>query len=72
MVRMNRSAGRGGVRPAEHGEWIGAMGSTKDGFCGGGIGVRRSGGSAKKNTGWLLIAGSTFTGRESFYQFDKP
>jgi hypothetical protein len=36
IVRMNQSAGRSGVRPAEHGEWIGAM-------CGGGIGVRRSG-----------------------------
>jgi hypothetical protein len=35
MVRMNRSAGRGGVRPAEHGEWLGAMGSAKEGFCGG-------------------------------------
>jgi hypothetical protein len=29
---MNRSTGRGGVRPAEHGEWIGAMGSAKEGF----------------------------------------
>jgi hypothetical protein len=27
---MNRSARRGGVRPTEHGEWIEAMGSTKD------------------------------------------